>query len=42
MSQSTRDYAVLDKFNLERKPVGVEFLITRLEGIKDLKKKIAE
>jgi uncharacterized protein (DUF169 family) len=36
MSRPTRDYSVLDKFNLERKPVGVKFLITRPEGIKKL------
>jgi uncharacterized protein (DUF169 family) len=35
---STRDYSVLDKFNFERKPVGIKFLPTRPEGIKRLDK----
>ena len=33
MSPKKRDYAVLDKFKFERKPVGVKYLITRPEGI---------
>ena len=34
MSLKKSDYAILDKFNFERKPVGVKFLITKPEGIK--------
>jgi uncharacterized protein (DUF169 family) len=40
MNPPTRDYSALDKFKLERKPVGVKFLITRPEGIKRLGKEL--
>jgi uncharacterized protein (DUF169 family) len=40
MSSNPRDYSVFDKFNFERKPVGVKFLITRPEGIERLGKGI--
>lgn len=40
MAEKTRDYSVLDKFNFERKPVGVKFTITRPEGIKRLDKEL--
>jgi uncharacterized protein (DUF169 family) len=40
MSLSPRDYSILDKFQLERKPVGVKFLITRPEGMKKLAKEL--
>ena len=33
MSPTPRDYSVFDKFNFERKPVGVKFLITKPEGV---------
>ena len=35
-----RDYSIFDKFNFERKPVGVKFLITRPEGIRRLDKEL--
>ena len=34
MAKKQRDYSVFDRFNFERKPVGVKFLITKPEGIK--------
>lgn len=40
MSSGTRDYSVLDKFHLERKPVGVKFTITRPKDIPRLKKEL--
>jgi uncharacterized protein (DUF169 family) len=36
----TRDYSVLDKFDLERKPVGVKFIIEKPEGIKHIDKEL--
>ena len=41
MSLTTGDFAVLDKFNLERKPVGVKFLAARPEKIAHLSKKLS-
>jgi len=38
MSPKLRDFSVLDKFNLERKPVGVKFMIEKPEGIKRIDK----
>ena len=38
MAVKIRDYSVLDKFNFERKPVGVKFMIEKPEGIKRLEK----
>ena len=29
MAKKQRDYSVFDRFNFERKPVGVKFLITK-------------
>ncbi|OGN99438.1 MAG: hypothetical protein A2Y58_05070 [Chloroflexi bacterium RBG_13_51_52] len=40
MATKSRDYSVLDKFNFERKPVGVKYMITRPEGIKRLEKEL--
>ena len=40
MSSKQRDYSVFDKFNFERKPVGVKFLPTRPEGIKRIDKEL--
>jgi len=40
MASKTRDYSVLDKFDLERKPVGVKFMIDKPEGIKHLDKEL--
>jgi uncharacterized protein (DUF169 family) len=40
MSSNLRDYSVFDKFNFERKPVGVKFVITKPEGIERLGKGI--
>ena len=40
MAAKLQDFSVLDKFNFERKPVGVKFLITRPEGIKRLEKEL--
>jgi uncharacterized protein (DUF169 family) len=41
MTLSTKDFAILDKFNLERKPVGVKFLASRPEKITHLTKKLS-
>ena len=41
MSSNTLDYSVFDRFNFERKPVGVKFLPIRPEGIERAKKKVA-
>lgn len=38
MSSVARDYSVFDKFNFERKPVGVKFLPLKPEGIRRLDK----
>jgi uncharacterized protein (DUF169 family) len=40
MVSKPHDYSVFDKFNFERKPVGVNFLIARPEGIKRLEKEL--
>jgi len=40
MSSTPQYYSVFDKFNFERKPVGVKFLMTRPEGIKRLGKEL--
>ena len=40
MAEKKRDYSSLDKFNFERKPVGVKFMITRPEGIKRIDKEL--
>lgn len=40
MASTLRDYSVLDKFQFERKPVGVKFMIDRPEGIKHLDKEL--
>jgi uncharacterized protein (DUF169 family) len=40
MASNKRDYSALDKFNFERKPVGVKFMITRPEGIKHIDKEL--
>jgi uncharacterized protein (DUF169 family) len=40
MATKKRDYSVLDKFELERKPVGVKFTIERPEGIKHIDKEL--
>jgi len=34
MAKKLRDYSIFNRFNFERKPVGVKFLITKPEGIK--------
>ena len=33
MSSALRDFSVLDRFHLERKPVGIKYLPTRPENI---------
>jgi uncharacterized protein (DUF169 family) len=38
MSSSPLDYSILDKFDFERKPVGVKFLTTKPEGLEKLDK----
>ena len=38
MSSSTPDYSILDKFDFERKPVGVKFLTKKPEGLEKLDK----
>lgn len=40
MSPKKLDYSVLDKFNFERKPVGVKFTIARPKGIPKLAKEL--
>ncbi len=40
MAEKLRDFSVLDKFDLERKPVGVKFLIARPKGIPRLGKEL--
>lgn len=40
MSSNLRDYSVFDKFDFERKPVGVKFVITKPEGIERLGKEL--
>jgi uncharacterized protein (DUF169 family) len=40
MVSKLHDYSVLEKFNFERKPVGVKFLITTPEGMKRLAKEL--
>ncbi|OGN95568.1 MAG: hypothetical protein A2Y89_02180 [Chloroflexi bacterium RBG_13_51_18] len=40
MSSARKDFSVLDKFNFERKPVGVKFMITRPPGMKKLAKEL--
>jgi uncharacterized protein (DUF169 family) len=41
MTAKARDYAVLDKLELERKPVGVKFLSVRPEGISRIDKRLS-
>lgn len=41
MHSTTLDYSILDKFNFERKPVGVKFLLNKPAGIKKLDKSFA-
>jgi uncharacterized protein (DUF169 family) len=38
MCPTRQDYSIFDKFNFERKPVGVKFLSTKPDGIKRLDK----
>ena len=40
MPKKLRDFSVLDKFNFERKPVGVKYVVERPVGIKRLKKEL--
>jgi len=40
VSSTLRDYSVLDKFQFERKPVGVKFVIERPKGIKRIDKEL--
>jgi uncharacterized protein (DUF169 family) len=40
MSATKRDYSALDKFKLERKPVGIKFTLRRPQGIKKLAKEL--
>ena len=40
MATKKRDYSALDKFNFERKPVGVKFMINKPKGIKRLGKEL--
>jgi uncharacterized protein (DUF169 family) len=41
MNSIQGDYSVFDRFNFERKPVGVKFLSIKPEGIERAKKKVA-
>ena len=40
MPEKLRDFSVLDKFGLDRKPVGVKFLAVKPEGIPQLQKEL--
>lgn len=40
MPSKPRDYSVLNRFNFERKPIGVKYLPTRPEGIQPLEKEM--
>src|SRR4030067_312141 len=40
MANKLRDFSALDKFNFQRKPVGVKFMITKPAGIKKLTKEL--
>jgi len=40
MNPLTQDLSILNKFNFERKPVGIKFLYNKPEGIKKLKKQM--
>jgi len=40
MTSKPRDFSALDKFKLERKPVGVKFMLTRPQGLKQLAKEL--
>ena len=41
MKSDSKDYSVFDRFNFERRPVGVKFLPIKPEGIERAKKKVA-
>ncbi len=41
MQSATQDYSIFDKFNFERKPVGIKYLLKKPEGIKQLDKSLA-
>ncbi|TES84703.1 MAG: hypothetical protein E3J92_00675 [Dehalococcoidia bacterium] len=41
MTAKARDYSILDKLNLERKPVGVKFLPVQPEGIPRITKRLS-
>ena len=41
MYPTPQDYSIFDKFNFERKPVGVKFLLNRPDGIEQLDKELA-
>ena len=40
MDSKQRDYSIFDKFNFERKPVGVKYSLAKPEGIKQLDKSL--
>ena len=41
MHSTPRDFSVFNKFNFERKPVGIKFLLNKPEGIEKLDKELA-
>jgi uncharacterized protein (DUF169 family) len=41
MSSRQRDYSIFDKFNFERKPVGITYSLRKPEGIEQLDKSVA-
>jgi uncharacterized protein (DUF169 family) len=41
MSEKKLDYSILDKFNFERKPIGVKYSFTKPEGIPRIEKPMA-
>ncbi len=41
MNALTRDYSIFDKFNFERKPVGVKYSLKKPEGIRQIDKDLA-
>jgi uncharacterized protein (DUF169 family) len=41
MPQTRRDFSIFEKFNFERKPIGIKFLLNKPDGIEKLDKSMA-
>jgi uncharacterized protein (DUF169 family) len=41
MNSTMRDYSIFDKFNFERKPIGIKYLLKKPDGIEPLDKSLA-